>query len=156
MKRLYISMNQTESRLYRGLPSFVSLAESFGAEIVAVFVVDKESLLKLERYKIFVSDEVAHLSESLSQEGEKRCQKLQNLCEERGIKMYTIILEGEPLHDFLRYVTEDPCEEKLIGVVRRGCGAMFRDIFDPLSRQILLETPYDVFVVGVQDHERSH
>ncbi len=156
MKRLYISMNQTESRLYRGLPSLVSLAESLSAEVVAVFVVDRESLLKLERYRIFVSDEVAHLSESLSQEGEKRCQKLQKLCEERGIKMYAVVLEGEPLHDFLRYVDEDVCENKLIAVIRRGCGAMFRDIFDPLSRQILLETPYDVFVVGVQDHEGSH
>lgn len=155
MKRLYISMNQTESRLYHGLPVFVSLAEQMGLAIVGVFVVDKESLLKLERYRIFVSEEVAHLSEGLVKEGEKRCAKLQRLCEERGVEFYAVVLEGDPLHDFLRYVNEDECEGKIIGVVRRGCGAMFRDIFDPLSRQILLETSHHVFVVGVE-YEGSH
>ncbi|MCX7882745.1 MAG: hypothetical protein N2314_05950 [Brevinematales bacterium] len=155
MKRLYISMNQTESRLYHGLPIFVLFAREMGMEIVGVFVVDKESLLKLERYRIFVSEEVAHFSEGLVKEGEKRFAKLQRLCEEQGVAFYSVIVEGDPLHDFLRYVHEDKCEDKIVGIVRRGCGAMFRDIFDPLSRQILLETSHHVFVVGV-NHEGSH
>jgi len=156
MKRLYVSMNQTESRLYAGMPSLVGLAKDVGASIVGVFVVDKESLLKLERYRIFVSEEVEHLSRGLNEEGEKRCQKMQTLCKAAGVEFFQVMLEGDPLHDFLRYVTEDECDHKLIGVVRRGFGVMFRDIFDPLSRQILLETPYDVFVVGVQGHEGSN
>lgn len=156
MKRLYVSLNQTESRLYGGLSYLVTLARELGAAVVGVFVVDKESLFKLERYRIFVSEEVSHLAESLVKEGEKRSERLRRLCEEKGVEFYVVIIEGDPLHDFLCYVEEDSCNEKIIGVVRRGCGAMFRDIFDPLSRQILLETSFHVVVVGVQNHEGSH
>jgi len=155
VKRLYISLNQSESRLYHGFLAFVSLAQEAGMAIVGVYVVDRESLLKLERYRIFVSDEVAHLSDGLVKEGEKRLAKLHAVCEAKAVEFYPVLLEGDPLHDFLRYVNEDTCERKIIGVVRRGCGAMFRDIFDALSRQIVLETPQEVFIVGVK-HEGSH
>ncbi len=73
----------------------VETAAMINAKIIAVNVLDKDSLAKLQRYKIFIEEESNVFGESLKKDAEKYLEYAKNTANSFHVDIETVLLEGE-------------------------------------------------------------
>jgi len=82
--------------------------------------------------------------EELSRE-EKFLQEAKKLAEEKGIKAFTKVMEGEPAEELMAYADENGCD--LIAVGHRGAGGLRRIILGTTAGSLVKYASQSVLVV---------
>ncbi len=147
MGRIFVPMLATaESK--RVLQGAVDFAKRFGMEVVVINVIDRDLILKLERYKIFVQEESALFSQSVRGNAEKYLVYEKKLGEEAGVSVREVLLEGNPFERIMDTVREDDAAVKVICVAKKDAGDTLKERMSDVERKILIQSVYPVLVLG--------
>ncbi|MGL4676506.1 MAG: universal stress protein [Brevinema sp.] len=125
----------------------VETAALLNAKIVAVHVLDKESLAKLQRYKIFIEEESNVFGESLKRDAEKYLEYAKMAANTFHVEIETVLLEGEPYKEIYQLVRNDPANQKFVMVATVKNSDSFIESFGTLEKK-LLRSGLPVIVVG--------
>ncbi len=115
----------------------VEIAASLNAKIVAINVLDKDSLAKLQRYKIFIEEESDVFGESLRRDAEKYLKYAQNVADSFHVSIETVLLEGEPYGEIFKYIRNDPASQKFVMITSTKNSDSFIESFGALEKKIL-------------------
>jgi nucleotide-binding universal stress UspA family protein len=147
MGKIYVPVSGSyESR--KAVQKAASLAKSFGLEIVALGVINRELISKLERYQIFIQEESSLFVDNVRKNSEKYLSHAKRLGQEAGVKVTSVLLEGDPYHEFVDYVNQDKEELKLVCIGKKEGGDGMKDIYSDLERKLLLFAPFNIIVIG--------
>ncbi len=147
MGRIYVPMTgSAESR--KAISRAISLAKTLNMDVVAINVIDKELLNKMERYKIFIEEETEIIKEGMKKDAEKYLNYAQKLGNENGVNVNTVLLEGDPYSKIMDYIKHDNKQYKIVCIAKKCGGEFLKDIFSTIERKILLNISCDVIVVG--------
>ncbi|MGL4393879.1 MAG: universal stress protein [Brevinema sp.] len=115
----------------------VKTAAFLNAKIVAIHVLDKEALAKLQRYKIFLEEESAMFGDSLKRDAEKYLDYVKRAAHQYQVQLETVLLEGDPYAELIQYIKGDPCTEKFVMIAREPNSDNFIDSFGTLEKKLL-------------------
>lgn len=147
MGKIYVPVSGSyESR--KAVKKAVQLAKEFGMELVALTVIDRELISKLERYQIFIQEESSLFVDNVRKNSEKYLNHAKKLGNEAGISVTEVLLEGDPYHQFVDYVKHDAGDTKLVCIGRKEGGDAMKDIYSEVERKIILFAPFNIIVVG--------
>ncbi len=147
MGKIYVPITEsTESR--KAVTKAIAMAKEFNMEVIAICVINRELILKLERYKIFLKEESSLFADSMKKNTEKYLSYAKRKGESEGVKVTEILLEGNPFDAIIDYIKHDNEPYKIICIAKKSGGEYMKDIFSDLERKILLFAPQDVIVVG--------
>lgn len=147
MGKLYIPItgtNESRKAIHKG----ILLAKKFGLEPVAISVINRELLTKLERYKIFIEEESGVFTDSMAHSVEKNLLLAKKTGEEEGVVVQTVLLTGDPFKQFFDFITHDKEKDKLVCIGKKSGGEYMKDIFSPIERRLLLHSNANIIVVG--------
>ncbi len=125
----------------------VEIAAMINAKIVAVHVLDKDSLAKLQRYKIFIEEESNMFGESLRRDAEKYLEYAKTVANSFHVDIETVLLEGEPYAEIFQLVRNDPTSQKFVMVASTKDAPSFIESFGTLEKK-LLRSKLTVIVAG--------
>ena len=91
----------------------VEVAAFLNAKIVAIHVLDNESIAKLQRYKIFIEEESSIFGESLKRDAEKYLDYAKHVAQSFHVEIETVLLEGDPFMELQQYIRNDPSVKNL-------------------------------------------
>lgn len=115
----------------------IETAALLNAKIVAIHVLDNESLAKLQRYKIFIEEESSVFGESLKRDAEKYLEYAKNIANSFHVEIDTVLLEGDPFAEIFQFVSNDPSSQKFVMVARTKNSDSFIETFGVLEKKIL-------------------
>lgn len=115
----------------------VETAAFLNAKVIAIHVLDKESIAKLQRYKIFIEEESSVFGESLKRDAEKYLEYAKQIAQSYHVDIDTILLEGDPFLEINQFVQNDPAGQKFIMLARTKDSESFIDSFGSLEKKIL-------------------
>ncbi|MGL5955157.1 MAG: universal stress protein [Brevinema sp.] len=115
----------------------VETAALLNARIVAVHVLDQESLAKLQRYKIFIEEESNTFGESLRRDAEKYLEYAKTAANAFHVDIETVLLEGEPYKEIYQLVRNDPASQKFVMIAAAKNSDSFISSFGVLEKKIL-------------------
>ncbi|MGL5721728.1 MAG: universal stress protein [Brevinema sp.] len=125
----------------------VELAAILNAKLVAIHVLDKESLAKLQRYKIFIEEEASGFGNSLQKDAEKYLNYVQQTAAQFHVDTETVLLEGDPFLEIQHYIQKEATQNKILVIARTMGAETFTDSFGSLEKK-LLRSKLSVVVVG--------
>ena len=147
MGKIYVPITaSTEAK--RAITRSLSYAKEFHLEVDAIYVVDRDMIAKLERYKIFLEEESEHFSESLKQNVEKYLSYAKKQGEKLGVVVNEVLLEGDTYDKIVEYISQDQETIKVVCIAKKSGGEYMKDIFSDIERKILLFAQFDMLVVG--------
>lgn len=147
MGKIYVPVTDSPE-IKSALKHAVELASRLNYTVCAMYAVNRELAAKLERYKIFLSEESADFTSSMRQNCEKYLNYAKSFGEEHGVKIETISLEGEPFEEMETFIKKDASDIKILCIAKKSGGELMKDIFGPLERKFLLYSPVDILVAG--------
>jgi nucleotide-binding universal stress UspA family protein len=147
MEKIYVPITGSPE-WKRALSKGISLAKRLDRTVSAVYVVDKDSINKLERYKVFVEEESREFMESLKSNGEKYLSYARKEGEKEGVEVDCELLEGDPFTELRDYIEQDVASEKLVCIAKKSGGDCMKDILSTVERKILLFGKQDTIVIG--------
>lgn len=125
----------------------VEAAAMLNAKIIAINVLDKDSLAKLQRYKIFIEEESNMFGDSLRQDAEKYLEYARNVANSYHVDIETIFLEGDPYMEIYQTVLNDPSSQKFIMLAPIKEAPSFIESFGSLEKK-LLRSGLPIMVAG--------
>ncbi len=125
----------------------VETAAMINAKIVAVHVLDKDSLAKLQRYKIFIEEESAMFGESLKKDAEKYLEYAKSAANSFHVDIETALLEGDPYAEIFQLVRNDPSSQKFVMIASTKNSTSFIESFGALEKK-LLRSGLPIMVAG--------
>ena len=128
----------------------VNIAKLFNLELVVINVIDKESLSKLERYRIFVEEESALFKEDMKKDAEKYLNYAKKLAEQANVNIITVLLEGDPFTLLQEYINNDPDKLKFVCIAKRNETEIINEIFGSIEKKLITRTNFNIIIVGEQ------
>lgn len=125
----------------------VEIAAFLNAKLAAVHVLDKESLAKLQRYKIFIEEEASGFGSSLQKDAEKYLEYARQTASHFHVDVETALLEGDPFLELQHHIQNDSAQNKFVVIARSPHSESFADSFGSLEKK-LLRSKLQVIVVG--------
>lgn len=125
----------------------VEIAAFLNAKLVAIHVLDKESLAKLQRYKIFIEEEASGFGSSLQKDAEKYLDYARQTAAHFHVDVETVLLEGDPYLEMQTHIQKDTAQNKFVVVARNVRAEGFSESFGSLEKKIL-RSKLQVIVVG--------
>lgn len=125
----------------------VETAAILNAKIVAVNVLDNESLAKLQRYKIFIEEESNVFGESLRRDAEKYLEYARNMANSYHVEIETMLLEGDPYTEIYKLVMNDPSSQKFLMLAPIKDASNFIESFGALEKK-LLRSGLSIIIAG--------
>lgn len=125
----------------------VETAAMLNAKIVAVHVLDKDSLAKLQRYKIFIEEESAIFGDSLRRDAEKYLEYARNTANSYHVEIETIFLEGDPYMEIYQLVMNDPSSQKFLMLAPIKNALSFIESFGAIEKK-LLRSGLSIMIAG--------
>lgn len=150
MNKIYV-MITGPGETKRAIHKAVELCSKLDLQLVALNVIDQESVAKLQRYKIFIEEESSLFTESLKKDAEKYLNYAEKTAKAAGVSVHTELLEGDPFAEVFEYIRNDDADFKLICVARRKDATLMKESFGNLEKKMLLKTPFDFVVAGTQE-----
>jgi len=115
----------------------IETAAFLNAKVVAIHVLDKESIAKLQRYKMFIEEESSIFGESLKRDAEKYLEYAKKVAQLYHVEIETVLLEGDPYLEINQYVQNDPAGQKFIMLARTKDKDSFIESFGTLEKKVL-------------------
>ncbi|MGL4388242.1 MAG: universal stress protein [Brevinema sp.] len=115
----------------------VKTAAFLNAKLIAIHVLDKEALAKLQRYKIFIEEESLMFGESLKRDAEKYLEYAKRAAAHYYVDLETVLLEGDPYGEIIQYIKNDSSREKFVMIAREPHSDNFIDSFGILEKRLL-------------------
>lgn len=146
MSRIFVPITGSdESKI--AIDRAVEIAAMINAHIFAIYVLDNESIARLERYKIFVEEEASIFAESLKKDAQKYLDYAKNKGKDFHVHVDTVLLEGELFSEFKNFINEDHGLQKFVVIARSKHSDSFIEAFGVLEKKLLRST-LSVIVVG--------
>lgn len=146
VSRLFVPVTGSdESKI--AIDKAVEIATMINAKVVAVYVLDNESIERLERYKIFVEEEASIFGESLKKDAQKYLDYATNKGKDFHLTVETILLEGDLFTEFENFVDKDIGLQKFVLLARSTNSDSFIEAFGTMEKK-LLRSKFSVIVVG--------
>lgn len=147
MGKIYVPIcGPTESK--RAINKAVKIAREMNLELVAINVIDMESIAKLQRFKIFVEEESAMFSESMRKDAQKYLNYVQKVGDQYGIRVSTVLLEGDPFTEIAEYIRNDKAGMFFVCVAKKKDADLLKEVFGNIEKKLLMKTNFDIIVVG--------
>ncbi len=125
----------------------VEVAAFLNAKIVAIHVLDNESIAKLQRYKIFIEEESSIFGESLKRDAEKYLDYAKHVAQSFHVEIETVLLEGDPFMELQQYIRNDPSSQKFIMIARTKDSDSFIETFGSLEKK-LMRSDLSIMIAG--------
>lgn len=125
----------------------VETAAFLNAKLVAIHVLDKESLAKLQRYKIFIEEESSIFGQSLQRDAEKYLDYAKRAASKYHVDIETVLLEGDPYLEIYQFIKNDVSRQKFVMIAREPHSDNFMDTFGTLEKK-LLRSELAVMIAG--------
>lgn len=136
------------SETKRAIAKAVDIARELDLELIAINVVDKESIAKLQRYKIFIEEESAMFEDSMKRDAEKYLNYAKKIGEEHGVRVSSILLEGDPFSEIYDHIRNENDDLVFVCIAKKPDASSCKDIFGAIEKKILLKTKFDIIIVG--------
>lgn len=152
MNKIYVPITgptETKSALKRA----VHLARAYNMELVAINVIDQESIAKLQRYKIFIEEESSMFTDSMKKDAEKYLNYAKKIGEQHGVRVSTTLLEGDPFSEIFEYIRNDKSSADLVCIAPKTEGELLKDRFGAIEKKLLLKTGFDFIIAGEGEEE---
>ncbi len=147
MERIFVPITgAVETK--KALKYAMELTQHLNCELVAVNVIDKESIAKLQRYKIFIEEESSMFADDLKKDAEKYLNFAKKLGEKKGVRVSTVLLEGDPFHELVQYFEKEIGDGDFIVISRKAEATLMKELFAKLEKQLLLKTNFTFIVCG--------
>ncbi|MGL4367836.1 MAG: universal stress protein [Brevinemataceae bacterium] len=125
----------------------IETAAYLNAKVTAVYVLDKESLAKLQRYRIFIEEESSVFGDGLKRDAQKFLEYAKRTAAAYHIPIETAVLEGDPYLEICQFVRNDLAGKKYIMLARNPQSDNFIDSFGALEKK-LLRSGLSIMIAG--------
>lgn len=125
----------------------VEMAAVLNAKISAINVLDKDSLAKLQRYKIFIEEESAMFGDSLRRDAEKYLDYARNIANSYHVEIETVSLEGEPFTEIYQHVQNDASSQKFVMIAGVKDAHSFIETYGAIEKK-LLRSGLSIIIAG--------
>lgn len=123
----------------------VALAEAYGAQLYAVYVVDEKTLGDLSLARIFVEEEVRELSRELEEDGHKYLRAIERMALQHDVAMKAHLRRGTPHREVFDEAVDTRANAIVLGDIEVPLSV--RDAFGNEFEMILWTAPCPVIVV---------
>lgn len=123
----------------------VALAEAYGADLHAIFVVDEKMLGDLSRARVFLDEEVHELGRDLEADGHKYLGEVERLARERNLNVTLRLRRGTPHREVVDEAIQIAASAIVLGEI--AVPLSVRDAFGNEFEMILWTAPCPVIVV---------
>ncbi|SFB77034.1 Nucleotide-binding universal stress protein, UspA family [Brevinema andersonii] len=115
----------------------IETAVFLNAKVTAIYVLDKESLAKLQRYKIFIEEESSVFGDNLRRDAEKYLEYAKRIASSYHIDIETVLLEGDPFLEIKNFIKKNPAQHKFVMIAKVPNSENFIDSFGSLEKKML-------------------
>ena len=147
MGKIYVPITSSVEAK-KAITRAIEFAHEFKMEVDAIYVLDRDLISKLERYKIFSEEGEEKFAESLKKNVEKYLSYAKKHGEKMHVPVNEVHLEGDTYDQITEYITRDQEKVKIVCIAKKTGGEYMKDIFSDIERKILLYAKFDMLVVG--------
>ncbi len=147
MNKIYVPIT-SPAETKRAIKRAVEFAHAFGLEVVAINVLDQESIAKLQRFKIFIEEESSMFADSMKKDAEKYLDYALKVGEQHGVLVSKVLLEGDPFGEIYEYIRKDCQPHDLVCVAPKAEGDVIKDKYGAIEKKLLVKTGFDFLIAG--------
>lgn len=131
----------------------VLMARLYRCDMKAIYVVDTATLKELTISKFFVSEESSEYEKSLTEDGKRYLNYVENLAKAKGIKIETELRKGSVWSEVIAYADDSKTDLILLGEHRH---IQSKDVISSIYREIISHANCSVLVVKEKDIEKLY
>lgn len=131
----------------------VLMARLYRCDMKAIYVVDTATLKELTISKFFVSEESSEYEKSLTEDGERYLNYVENLAKAKGIKIETELRKGSVWSEVIAYADDSKTDLILLGEHKH---IQSKDVISSIYREIISHANCSVLVVKEKDIEKLY
>jgi len=128
----------------------VLMARLYRCDMKAIYVVDTATLKELTISKFFVSEESSEYEKSLTEDGKRYLNYVENLAKAKGIKIETELRKGSVWSEVIAYADDSKTDLILLGEHKH---IQSKDVISSIYREIISHANCSVLVVKEKDIE---
>lgn len=147
MNRIFVPITGP-SETKKAIKRAVELAHVYGMEVCAINVLDQESLAKLQRFKIFIEEESSQFAESMKKDAEKYLDYARKIGEQHGVRVSTVLLEGDPYSEIYEYIRKEAHSHDLVCLGVKTEGEVIKDRFGAIEKKLITRSGFDFLIAG--------
>lgn len=129
----------------------VAVARQSGFSLCVLYVIDRESVARLERYKVFISEEASYLTDGMKRDADKYLAYARKTGESSGVAVETRVLEGDVAEEIARAFQDDPDEIKIMCLARKSDGETVKESLGSIERKLYLKYGFDTLITGAAE-----
>ncbi|MBP3449193.1 MAG: universal stress protein [Spirochaetaceae bacterium] len=131
----------------------VLMARLYRCDMKAIYVVDTATLKELTISKFFVSEESSEYEKSLTEDGKRYLNYVENLAKAKGIKIETELRKGSVWSEVIAYADDSKSDLILLGEHKH---IQSKDVISSIYREIISHANCSVLVVKEKDIEKLY
>lgn len=131
----------------------VLMARLYRCDMKAIYVVDTATLKELTISKFFVSEESFEYEKSLTEDGKRYLNYVENLAKAKGIKIETELRKGSVWSEVIAYADDSKSDLILLGEHKH---IQSKDVISSIYREIISHANCSVLVVKEKDIEKLY
>ncbi|MBE6348061.1 MAG: universal stress protein [Spirochaetaceae bacterium] len=131
----------------------VLMARLYRCDMKAIYVVDTATLKELTISKFFVSEESSEYEKSLTEDGKRYLNYVENLAKAKGIKIETELRKGSVWSEVIAYADDSKTDLILLGEHKH---IQSKDVISSIYREIISHANCSVLVVKEKDIEKLY
>lgn len=131
----------------------VLMARLYRCDMKAIYVVDTATLKELTISKFFVSEESSEYEKSLTEDGKRYLNYVENLAKVKGIKIETELRKGSVWSEVIAYADDSKTDLILLGEHKH---IQSKDVISSIYREIISHANCSVLVVKEKDIEKLY
>lgn len=150
IKKILVAVSGSDSSINASKYAII-LSKTFGFELVAVYVVDTQTLKDLISTKIFIQDESSEYEKGLVSNGNRYLAYIEELAKSKGVKVKKILKNGNIASSILEASIEEDVDLIVLGgwEVNRSK----RDLISRAHMEIMMDSKIPVLVSKEEDIE---
>lgn len=131
----------------------ILMARLYRCDMKAIYVVDTATLKELTISKFFVSEESFEYEKSLTEDGKRYLNYVENLAKAKGIKIETELRKGSVWSEVIAYADDSKTDLILLGEHKH---IQSKDVISSIYREIISHANCSVLVVKEKDIEKLY
>lgn len=131
----------------------ILMARLYRCDMKAIYVVDTATLKELTISKFFVSEESSEYEKSLTEDGKRYLNYVENLAKVKGIKIETELRKGSVWSEVIAYADDSKTDLILLGEHKH---IQSKDVISSIYREIISHANCSVLVVKEKDIEKLY
>lgn len=131
----------------------ILMARLYRCDMKAIYVVDTATLKELTISKFFVSEESSEYEKSLTEDGKRYLNYVENLAKAKGIKIETELRKGSVWSEVIAYADDSKTDLILLGEHKH---IQSKDVISSIYREIISHANCSVLVVKEKGIEKLY